>query len=41
MRGVSCSHNQTPLERGFDEIKKLLENKLVAKSVVEGTKEMH
>ena len=40
MRGVNNTYNQSPLERGFDEINKFLDNKNISKAIVEDTKDI-
>ena len=40
IRGVNNTYNQSPTDRGFEEINKLLEHKGIARSIIEDTKEI-
>ena len=41
MRGVNNTYNQSPIDRGFDEIDKYLGNKEISKILIEETKEIY
>ena len=41
IRGVNSSYNQSPIDRGFDEIDKVLGEKGISKNLIEETKEIY